>query len=132
MGGIFDYIDNISNTIKDNYEHIYVREQIDGKWGSYSLKDLPQDLAIKHICRFFKEMRVPVFIITGTTGHSKINSTLEEVVYRLVDRRMPVYRIMADGREQKILSTDKNIKEINDLIAKNTLTDAILWDKFGE
>jgi len=42
---------------------IYVREQVNGKWGSYSLKELPSELALKHAIRFIKEGIVPVRIL---------------------------------------------------------------------
>lgn len=34
-----------------NLDSIAVRERIDDKWDSYFLKDLPTDLAIKHVIR---------------------------------------------------------------------------------
>ena len=46
-------------------EHIYVREQleIDGKWRSYALTELPANLAIDHALSFIKERRVPIRIL---------------------------------------------------------------------
>jgi len=41
---------------------IYVREQIDGKWGSFALNELPDDVRQRHIIRFLDEGRVPVRI----------------------------------------------------------------------
>jgi len=43
------------------YAHlICVREQIDGKWGSFFLTELPVDKALSHALRFIKEGHVPV------------------------------------------------------------------------
>ncbi len=42
---------------------IYVREQIDGKWGSYSLTEIPAKLALKWAMTFIKEGRIPYRII---------------------------------------------------------------------
>jgi len=39
---------------------IFIREQIDGKWGGYSLAELPSGKAIDHALRFIKEGRIPV------------------------------------------------------------------------
>lgn len=36
----------------DNLDTIFVRERINDKWGSYSLRELPEDLREKHIQRF--------------------------------------------------------------------------------
>ena len=35
-------------------EKVFVREQIDGKWGSYALTELPIDVALKHVVRFIQ------------------------------------------------------------------------------
>lgn len=39
---------------------IYVREEIDGKWGAYSLYELPEEKKIYHIVRFAVENISPV------------------------------------------------------------------------
>ncbi len=44
----------VINKIENNADEIYVREEINGKWGSYSLTELPAKLAIKHALRFIK------------------------------------------------------------------------------
>ena len=49
--------------IDDNMDTIFVREQINGKWGSYSLRELPEELAKKHIMRFLSEGRLPVIVL---------------------------------------------------------------------
>lgn len=35
-------------------EKVFVREQVEGKWGSYALTDLPVDIALKHVVRFIQ------------------------------------------------------------------------------
>jgi len=51
-----DYIINYS-------DDIYVREQINGKWGSYALSELPTKLALKNIMVWIKEGMIPHRII---------------------------------------------------------------------
>lgn len=41
-------------------EDIYVREQINGKWGSYSLAELPVKSALSNAMTFIKEGRIPL------------------------------------------------------------------------
>ena len=55
-------LDDLIDYIARYKEHIYVREQleIDGKWRSYALTELPANLAIDHALSFIKEGRVPV------------------------------------------------------------------------
>lgn len=48
-------INKLCDHIVANAGNIPVREQIDGKWGSYFLTELPVELAIKHALRFIKE-----------------------------------------------------------------------------
>lgn len=43
----------------DNLDTIFVRERMNGKWGSYSLRELTEDLREKHIKRFENEKRIP-------------------------------------------------------------------------
>ena len=45
-------------------EGIFVREEIDGKWGSYSLAEMPDRLRGEHEARFIEEGRIPVRILT--------------------------------------------------------------------
>ena len=42
---------------------IYVREQVDGKWGAFALSELPASKALGHALRFVKEGRVPTRIL---------------------------------------------------------------------
>lgn len=44
-------------------EDIYVREQVNGKWGSYSLAELPAKLALNNVMKFIKEGKVPYRVI---------------------------------------------------------------------
>lgn len=43
---------------------IFVREQVDGKWGSYSLAELPGSLAFAHAKRL-AERKVVVIVRSG-------------------------------------------------------------------
>ena len=52
-GDLAVYITQHKNTI-------YVREQVNGKWGSYALTELPADLALDHALKFIEEGRIPV------------------------------------------------------------------------
>ena len=55
-------LEELCDMISDNVDGIYIREQIGGKWGPYSLAEMPSGLAIKHALRFVKEGRVPVIL----------------------------------------------------------------------
>lgn len=46
--------------IAEQAPRICVREQVDGKWGSYTLTEMPAELAIMHVLRFISEGRMPV------------------------------------------------------------------------
>jgi hypothetical protein len=52
---LIDYIEEYSDVIA-------VREKVNGNWGSYFLNDLKAKDAIKHVCRFIREGRLPVRI----------------------------------------------------------------------
>jgi len=52
-------IEELCDYITKYADGIIVREQIAGKWGSYSLTELPANLAIKNALFFIKEGRVP-------------------------------------------------------------------------
>lgn len=54
--------DDLGRYIEENADIIYVREIIDGRWGSFSLKELPIDLALKHKQRFLDEDRLPAVV----------------------------------------------------------------------
>lgn len=51
--------DDLARYIEENADMIFVREEVGGKWGSFSLKELPIELAMKHKQRFLDEGRVP-------------------------------------------------------------------------
>lgn len=52
-------LDELCDYIVKYADDIYVREQIDGKWGSYSLVELPTKVALKLVMKWIKEGRVP-------------------------------------------------------------------------
>lgn len=59
--------ENLPETIGDLCDYIslwkhsiYVREQVNGKWDSYALTELPSNKAIDHTLHFVKEGRIPV------------------------------------------------------------------------
>ena len=53
-------LDELCDYITTHAGTIYVREQHNGRWGSFSLSELPGKVAIAHALRFIKEGRVPV------------------------------------------------------------------------
>ena len=55
-------MEELMNQIEENLDSIFVREQLNGKWGSYSLAELPAPLGIKHAFRFLRENRAPVMV----------------------------------------------------------------------
>lgn len=56
-------LDELCDYIVKYADNIYVREQIDGKWDSYSLTEIPTKLTLKWAMTFIKEGRVPYRII---------------------------------------------------------------------
>ena len=54
--------DDLGRYIEENASAIYVREKVNGRWGSFSLVELPVDLAMKHKQRFLDEGRLPVLL----------------------------------------------------------------------
>ena len=64
----------LNETIKRIEKHadsIYVREKVDGEWGSYALTELPTHLAIPHILRFVAD--------AAERTIDEINTELEKV-----------------------------------------------------
>jgi len=51
--------DDLLSYILEFQDVIYVREQVNGKWGSFSLEELPDDLRQNHVNRFLDEGRIP-------------------------------------------------------------------------
>ena len=58
-----EFCDYIGDYIVKYADDIYVREQIDGKWGSYSLAEMPTKLTLKWAMTFIKERRIPHRVI---------------------------------------------------------------------
>lgn len=50
----------IALCIADNADKIYVREKVDGKWGSFALTELSAEQALKHAIRFILDRHMPV------------------------------------------------------------------------
>lgn len=48
-------------------DDIYVREQINGKWGRYRLSEIPARLALKHAMTWIKEGTIPHRVIRNET-----------------------------------------------------------------
>ena len=47
----------------DRYQDsIYVREQVDGKWGAFALSELPTPCALSHALRFIQQGIIPTRI----------------------------------------------------------------------
>jgi len=58
-----DQVESLADMIEYCLEHpdcIYIREQVDGKWGSFSLAELPLKLRAKWMARWIEEGRVPL------------------------------------------------------------------------
>jgi hypothetical protein len=53
-------LDELLNYIEANLDGIYIREQVNGKWGSYALTEMPVERAIAHAFRFVREARIQV------------------------------------------------------------------------
>ena len=66
-------VEDLCNYLLEYSDVIFVREQVKGKWGSYSLKELPSELALRHALRFIKEFvkggRVPVRMLRENERH---------------------------------------------------------------
>lgn len=56
-------LDELCDYIIKYADDIYVRENINGKWGSYALSEIPAMLALKHTIGWIKEGVVPHRII---------------------------------------------------------------------
>ena len=57
----------IIKTCLENWDRIFIREQLDGKWGSFSLNEIANynpKLAFDHVLRFMDEDRMPA-VYTG-------------------------------------------------------------------
>lgn len=57
-----DYLDALLEQL-DHADDIYVRAQVDGKWGSHALTEIPSDQAVGYIRGWIKDRRVPVRIV---------------------------------------------------------------------
>lgn len=55
-------LEALASYIKEYKSGIYVREQVNGKWGSYSLTELPADKAIDHALSFIERGFIPTRI----------------------------------------------------------------------
>jgi len=53
----------VAQCISEQAPRIYVREEVNGKWDSYALTELPAELAILHVLRFIAEGRMPVVMV---------------------------------------------------------------------
>jgi len=58
-------IEELCDYILKYADCIAVRENVDGKWGSYWLTELPTKLALKHALSFIKERRIPYMVLRG-------------------------------------------------------------------
>ena len=65
-------LDDLTAYIEEHADTIYVREQVDGRWGAYSLAELPSKLAIKHVLRFVRESFVPARMLTPCPDQNDI------------------------------------------------------------
>lgn len=56
-----DQLEKLIDRIVENYDRIPVRERMYGEWGSYTLAELPIQLALKHMGYFIKLHFVTIF-----------------------------------------------------------------------
>ncbi len=56
-------VDDMCDYILEYADCIYVREEIAGKWGSFSLTELPVQKALAHAFRFITEGRIPIRLV---------------------------------------------------------------------
>jgi len=59
-----DSAEQLANYISLYKSHIYVREWVNGKWGSYSLTELPAHLAVDHALSFIQRGIIPYRMVT--------------------------------------------------------------------
>lgn len=57
--GLPETLEEFCDYIVEHASRIYVREQIDGKWGSFALTELPADKALSHALGFIKRDFIP-------------------------------------------------------------------------
>jgi len=57
-------IERLCDYIVENYDKIAVRVELNGKWQSLFLSELPVKLALEQAMRFIKELKVP-YIMKG-------------------------------------------------------------------
>ena len=55
-------LDELEKYIEENRDVIYIREQVNGKWGAYNLNELSSELSETHIQRFLREGIIPVVL----------------------------------------------------------------------
>lgn len=56
-------LEDLCDYISKYKTKIFIREQVNGKWGSFALSELSADKAIDHALRFIKEGRVPTRLL---------------------------------------------------------------------
>lgn len=47
-------IAELLDALEQGADSIPIREQVNGKWGNYTLSELPGNVAVKHICRMIR------------------------------------------------------------------------------
>jgi hypothetical protein len=57
-------LDDLLDEIERHASEIFVREQINGRWGSYALTDMPPALAIKNAFNFIRRGAWPIRLKT--------------------------------------------------------------------
>lgn len=58
----FEAFEQFHEYCQTNAHLIFVRERVNEKWGSYSLKELGKDILLQHAKRFWDENRLPVML----------------------------------------------------------------------
>ena len=57
-------LEELCDYIAHYADSIFIREQIDGKWGSFSLAEVSGSKAIEHALRFIKERTIPIRVLS--------------------------------------------------------------------
>lgn len=60
--------DRLCARIIENAENIYVREQVDGRWGAYALTELPADVMLRHVRRWVASGVLPLALKEDRDG----------------------------------------------------------------
>ena len=61
--GIPETLEELCDYIVHYATDIYIRAEVNGKWGSYALTEMPVHQAIAHALDFIKRQQVPIILV---------------------------------------------------------------------